>query len=77
MAAVVLLLADSMAVGVVPPPQFNCVVSQAMTLANVTDVAIPDATAGPTLGDPDTPGAQVTSTITVAGSRRHLRRLMS
>ena len=72
------LLADSMAVvGVVPPPQFNCVASQATTLANVTDVAIPDATAGPTLGDPDTPGAQVTSTITVAGSPASSPTLMS
>lgn len=54
-------IVSSMAVGVVPPPQFNCVGSQATTFSNPMDVAIPDPP------DPAAVAAPVTSTITVSG----------
>ena len=53
------LLVSPVASAVVPPPQFNCVPSQATSFSNATDVAIPDAI------DANTPGI-ATSTINVA-----------
>ncbi len=55
-------LVSSMAAGVVPQPQFNCVASQPASFSNPLDVTIPDASPDVTI-----PPVPVTSTINVSG----------
>ena len=54
-------IASSVATGVVPPPQFNCVQSPATSFSNPADIAILDRS------DPMTAPVPVTSTIAVSG----------